>query len=717
MRKQWLVLLIAVMASVTLWGCGSSGSGGSEVTAPAEISDATETGNCTICHTTQVHTEISGIAGTHPDYPDAVTASNYLGVDITHNCEDCHGGGQFHHGVGPIPYPNPNLDRCAECHTQATKVLASAHNFNTEGDVPADAIVLADEHYVEGVCIRCHTAEGFIALKNITGDEATLEAGFDAAEAAGDVPESFDADGNSIIHNPVCGACHNPLTKEMIAAPAWAPNGTTSDQLKICTACHNYKADGAGGNIFATGESYDVLDDVGNPVTTNTDQIGHHDTSWFRTIATTHYDNPASPVIEGYNIRENSDNPCFDCHGHELLTGTGDADPADSTTLTLHTQWASSGHAGGLLSEVVDAVAAIDCTGSASLSRGHCYEEVDAALVAGSTSGPFAGHYNFSSGTVFGRVCERCHTSTGASNFLTDPATYDPANNDLSYLAAGQREMVYCWACHSNAEAGELRNPGSLTLLTIFGSAMQYDGADVVIPDSGASNVCLSCHGGGGNIEDARSTRFVGHHAQAGGTLFNEEVHMGGEYPGQDYTNGYYHHPEIGSEDGSGPCVGCHMTDGESKNHTFSIVDEAGEVNAYTKTFCDTCHTPGAPYEITTAKLDEERSGYQEAGEILGQVFANVTPGYTNNATTDFSALDVTDSTLVPDNYYYAFQNMKYVEDEPGGYAHNRVYVKRLVFDSLDVMMDGTLDGTITYTAEMLANYPEGVAWLGTERP
>ncbi len=726
MRKQWLVLLIAVLASAILWGCGSSGgSGGSEVTGETSVAGANNVGNCTVCHTLDVHTFLDGIAGVNTD-------ANGLGSAITHDCEACHGGGQYHHGDGPIPYPSPNLARCDNCHDQTTKVLESAHNFNTDG-AAADAIVLADEHYVEGVCIRCHTAEGFMALKDITGDEATIEAAFDIAEAAGDVPDSFDVEGNSIIHNPVCGACHNPLTMGMIDAPAWAPNGSTSEQLAICTACHNYKEDGAVADIFATGEAYDITTDLGADgelgggddtvvATAATAQIGHHDTSWFRTIATTHYDNPDSTgVIEGYVIRENGDSPCFDCHGHELLTGTGDADPANPETLTIHTQWATSGHAGGLLSEVVDAVAAIDCenidgagTDSASLSRGHCYEEVHAALGAGSTAGPFAGHYDFSSGTVFGRVCERCHTSTGASNYLSEPDNYVPADNDLSHVDSGQHEMIYCWACHSNAESGELRDPGSLTLLTIFGANMQYDGADVVIPDQGSSNVCLGCHGGGDNMEAARSTRFAGHHVQAGGSLFNEAIHMGSEYPGQDYTNGYYHHPDIGSDDGSGPCVGCHMASDDTKNHTFSIVDEAGNVNPQTKTFCDTCHTPGASYEITTAKLDEERTGYQEAGEILEEVLANAI-GYTNDWATDFSAEDVTDPVAVPDDVYYAYQNRLYIEDEPGGYAHNRIYLKRLVFDSLKMMMDGTLVGDITFTAAMIADYPEGCLWLGMD--
>ena len=63
-----------------------------------------------------------------------------------------------------------------------------------------------------------------------------------------------------------------------------------------------------------------------------------------------------------------------------------------------------------------------------------------------------------------------------------------------------------------------------------------------------------------------------------------------------------------------------------------------------------------------------------------------------------------------------AAHNFNYLHHEPGAYAHNRFYAKRLIFDSLDWLDNGALDGTITIDA---ATYPEADTWLasGAARP
>lgn len=787
MRKQWLVLLIAVMASVTLWGCGSSGSGGSEVTDPAEIGDATDTGNCTICHTTQVHTEISGIAGAHPDYPAAVTASNYLGVAITHDCEDCHGGGQFHHGVGPIPYPSPDLERCATCHDQATKVLASVHNGNDVEN--ASALVPGDEHYVDGVCMTCHTAEGFIALKSIVGTETDFDDGFDAAT---NVPESFDAEDNSIVHNPVCGSCHNPLTKEMNTADAgWTPNGSSSAQLALCTSCHGYKLND--GTLMTTGGTYSVSTDAGADeewftdddtlsAGTDTDVIGHHDTSWYRTIATTHFDNPDSTgVVEGYVIREDSDTPCFDCHGHELRTNTRhhrDNDPTEADAVeTIYTEWASSVHAGNLL---VAKEAAADAN-PVTLSRGDAgysdqgIAQVEAVLSVGATEDTGAAwvHYNWDAENR--ADCQMCHTATGAMNFLNNPDDYNDAMaaykassdtadlpNDFSHLAdwtaatgSPQNELLYCWGCHSNAESGQLRNPGATTRPYAVGDV------DVTMPDVGNSNVCINCHGARGNVESyaltadpatdgdvndpatdmsalkpgfGPGTKNVtnAHYLVASATLYAADSKVGYEYLGQDYAPvPYFEHGSIGlnadsPETGAGPCVACHMETSES--HTYEVVTKSdmGVITALNSTACIECHTgghgAGLVVEDTTTEnglqtataaaafLEEEAEGYHEALEMLNQ--ALVAKGLTFSGNYPYFSGD----SWIDEGTFGAAHNYNYLHHEPGAYAHNRFYAKRLIFDSLDWLDNGVLDGTITIDA---ATYPEADAWLasGASRP
>ncbi|SDZ77072.1 hypothetical protein SAMN05660420_00223 [Desulfuromusa kysingii] len=727
MRKQWLILLMAVVASASLWGCGSSGSGGSEVTAPAEVIDADNAGNCTICHTLEVHAEINGIAGVNPDM-------NGLGSAITHDCEDCHGGGQFHHGEGPIPYPSPDGARCAACHDEATLIMASKHNL---GDPTNTSMIIPDtEHYVEGVCIRCHSAEGFMALKGIVGDQATIEAAFDAAT---NVPESFDADGNIILHNMVCGTCHNPLTKEMnTASEDWTPNNSASAQLALCTSCHNYKMND--GTIMASGDDYTVSTDAGVDGEYFTDDdvlsagittamAGHHENAWYRLIASTHFDNPSSEgVIEGYVIRENGETPCFDCHGHELITNTGELD--DPEALTIHTQWAQSGHAGKLLENVVAAVEAVDCndldgmgTASTSISHGRCNEQASAALAAGVTDATGIGwsHYNWDSTDARGD-CQMCHTSTGFMNYVADPAGYDVADNDFSHLdgwnavdGSGQNELLYCWGCHSNAETGDLRVAGAVT------ATYTYNDAAVVFPDVGSSNTCVVCHSGRGNNEVAsESSRFAGHHAPAAADLFSEYSHVAYEYPGLDYTNvSFFAHDSIAA-DSAGPCVACHMN-GDAADHSFDVVakDDAGVIIGLNASVCVECHTGahGAALvsedgELGTvadavALLEEESAGYQEAGVLLTDLL-NLTNGQSN-----YTAA-VIDEFNTADGDRGAFQNAKLPSDEPGGYAHNRYYVKRALYDAIDWVEDGEIDGTI---ADYSSDYPEAANWLGASRP
>ena len=61
-----------------------------------------------------------------------------------------------------------------------------------------------------------------------------------------------------------------------------------------------------------------------------------------------------------------------------------------------------------------------------------------------------------------------------------------------------------------------------------------------------------------------------------------------------------------------------------------------------------------------------------------------------------------------------AFQNAELFANDAGGYAHNRVYVKRLAFDSIDWLEDGSIDGSID---DYSGTYSAGAAWLGTSRP
>ncbi len=740
MKNPTLILLaIAATLSLSLGGCGSNrGSDSASTTPTVSIQEATSTGNCTVCHTLNVHTQISGIAGQNPDTEAGI------GSRISHDCEACHGGGQYHHGEGPIAFPAPNAERCAECHSQTALVLASKHNAEN----PENLEMLADGHDTR-YCQRCHTAEGSIAFKSVVGTKSELTA---SIVAYGDPvgPGQFealaneDAEGNPVLHGPACGACHNALTKQMVTVdPSWDPNQNgVSDQFDLCTSCHNYQLND--GTIFGSGSAASGTAEF------------YHDTAWYRTLPTTHYDDSATgpqeldrngaltqnTYIEGYVIRKNSATPCFDCHGHELHANTRYAD--DPEKQTVHTMWAKSGHAGGLLNEVLADVAAVDCTGSESESRGRCDEQTDAAMFAkasdASSNGGFT-HYDWDAQSR--QSCQMCHTATGFVSYVADPENYDAANNDFSHLEgwsydAGtdtvtpstQNELLYCWGCHSNAETGALRVEGPVT------ASYTYGGEAVVFPDAGSSNTCFVCHSGRGNNETvSTSSRFAGHHAPAAATLYSELTHVGGEFPGLSYANkSYFAHDSIDLE-GAGPCASCHMS-GDTANHEFAVVDkdENGVITGIVAEGCVSCHdgehalfvsqgqvgqtasiwngTAAVPTVVTqqmaddaAAVLEEESEEYQEAGQLLLDLLANTVPNYAGAAIDNGSAVE---------NDLRAYQNSKLISDEKGGFAHNRYYVKRLIFDSIDWLEDGAIDGTF---ADYTATYPGATNWLGSTRP
>jgi hypothetical protein len=526
----------------------------------------------------------------------------------------------------------------------------------------------------------------------------------------------------------------------------WDPNGNDkADEFDLCTSCHTYyNQDGV---LTATG--FDGTEEF------------YHATSWYRTIPSTHYDDPdtgygkAESRIEGYVIRENSENPCFDCHGHELRTNTryANAPVAGDPTkdLTIHTQWAQSGHAGGLLKAKLAKYADLATNGvDGSLTHpteldhygnpakwSSSAEGASMVMKAGAddttSNGGFT-HYDWDAGNRQG--CQVCHTSTGFVNYVTDPENYDAANNDFSHLSgwanvdgtvtpSGQNEMLYCWGCHNSAESGELRVSGAVTT--------SYD---VVLPDAGSSNTCNVCHAGrGNNVTVSTSSRFAGHHAPAAATLYSELTHVGGEFVGLSYGNkAYFAHATLGA-DGAGPCVTCHM---DSANHEYAVVakDEAGVITDISATVCVGCHdgehalfvsskqigevlplwneTLGATEEravtqddvdVAAAELEHEAHSYQQAGQLLVDLLANTVPNYKEAVINHSSALD---------NDRRAFQNSKLAGEEKGGFAHNRYYVKRLIFDSIDWADNGVLDGTI---GDYSLAYPDGAAWLGATRP
>jgi cytochrome c554/c'-like protein len=731
-RKSVILFGVALSMAAFIGGCSSSTKEGGSPTDVPKVGDT----KCFQCHAATA---------------DALTGETFIAqyqrsLHAELGCESCHGGGAQHNGVGPFPFEltkevsdAKKAERCAQCHDGVTKIinlkgeevvapLSSSPNFQNGNH--ANPFSAEEAH--EARCARCHSHEGSILYgkEGFTGSGTVLNNATFQPVLARD-PETF----NTIK----CATCHEhggnirqTKTRDLAGnVVTWDPDGNkVVSQFDLCTGCHTVNTNE--GKLIGSGATLSIISTAttaaGKAVATD---AFFHNKRWFRTLPATHYDFPESKnyKVEGYVIRKNQKNPCYECHGHEFQANTRAFDPNADASIksrpeTVFTQWARSSHAGKLLLQKVAAAAG---------QTDNTTAQVDAVMKAGVTeaSGAAWVHYdwdltrakNVATNDANDRgACQMCHTSTGFANYANDPAKYDFDSNDFSHLAnwkkatatakttsSGQNELLYCWGCHTNAGTGKLRSTGSATI------SFQLGGQPVVINNVGKSAACVVCHGGRGSVgaltaDDTRSTRFQGHHAPTAGIMFAAQTHLAFEYAGLNYVNAAFQHDKINAST-DGPCASCHMA---NKNHTFHAISSAAgtvqKINA--QALCNTCHGT-----LLTATLDDGKAGYAQASTILGNYIANRT-GFTNYLGGAISSATVAAGatpppfhyTTIEDNAYGAFQNAKLNADEPCGYVHNPTYTKRVIFDSIDWMDNGKLDGTITFDA---TTFPKAAAWLG----
>lgn len=767
MFKKSLVWMLMLALFATLWGCGSNRSSGGDVSGDdTTLANAETVGitNCLTCHTLndpKIDTwYMSSSHGNNNDRPDF----NYFGnpaseCGVCHNpladgsrltkaavndaagnpvfnrpivsCESCHGGGQFHNGQpSGIPFPKPTEDQCAGCHqeqhgmTVAVDYENSAHKHTLNSHVYADDA----QTLVRARCSKCHSDEGARKYRKIAGDHDDLVTAFDGR------PNLVE------FSNVTCRTCHTPHQEEVPLLDA-DEVFTGSVQYNTCTNCHQLTYPAAHG----TSPDAWMQDTYHAPPVNPYGAYGE-------IISDTHFDDPATnvgntKVVEGYVVRNTEDDSCADCHNIHA---------ADNT---INNQWANSRHGGHILEakEAAEAAAG-DVFAAGSNDDGAGTPGYAAAWT----------HYNWDQtddlvpGDRSGRAaCQRCHTATGVSNYLTAPGTYDPANNDFSHLdswakttGSGQNELLYCWACHSDAGQGELRLPGAISETYVDST---FSSVTVDYPNLRNANVCMACHIGreiGENISQstrnfAGSVNFINsHYLPAGASLFGVS---GYEYAGKNYEPvSFFAHDSIGTKyeidtegfnlvnttNDMGPCVGCHLT--SSNGHRFLPfeINAAGTAFEYITPVCAECHT--GQFALTPAVIEEEETGYFAALEALAQelavskgiFFAPDYPYFFNdtngNGILDPAEIDRTNGFTTwgdKDTMGAAF-NYNLAEHDPGGFAHNRFYYKRLIWDSIDFLDGGAANSVPAAIAALQAagkltatEASHASDYLGTTRP
>lgn len=759
MRRLALMLFCMLPMAALMYGCGSSNKEGSGT--PSTVAAVGDTA-CVQCHS----------AAKDPVTGETIVAQYNKSVHYLtgQGCESCHGGGAQHNGKGPIPYPIPDAARCAVCHTGTNSTVFQAALLQDGSDKnPTNPSNHANGGY-EGIatgekCYRCHSGEGAI-LSNVagyTGDKTIID------NTAYMLNQDRDFSKFKGIQCSTChehgGALRKVNTRNAAGnVVAWDPNNNRKvDQFDLCTSCHTYQ--NPDGTLVASGTAASGTKPATAPY--------YHNTAWYRIIATTHWDNPATTgpggtntPIEGYVIRMGGANPCFDCHGHEAKTNTRpDATPARPST--IHTDWANSAHGGKLLENKIAASKNPDGTWKA---RGTA--TVDAVMNAYTDDASSTwSHYDWDN-TATRATCQRCHTATGAENYMKNPPKYNAngtvasgynpvtPTNTFTHLSgwttttktSPQNEVLYCWGCHSNAGKGTLHNPGAFSFW--YGNDKTNanpNGVLVTFPDAKNSNTCMTCHSGRTEVaqvikndtRDGSNASFMYPHYMSSSLIVFGNG--GYEYTGRSYAApSYFAHDKIGisapnTGTTSGPCAGCHMTSPNQHKFTNVTKDSAGKITAITSTSCATCHTGN--YALTAAKLEEEKEEYDAVLNVLAAALASKGVYYDAhahpyiygdpvlraraNALTNWKAIADTYSPAVSWKDVMGVAYNLYTLGHDAGWAHNRFYSKRLLWDSLDFIFNGKLDDDVVAAIDAQATAGRITAaeataaktYLGTKRP
>jgi hypothetical protein len=599
------------------------------------------------------------------------------------SCESCHGSGDNHYGIGPIPYPVPGADMCGQCHNDQLDQVGTHMTYHPESDniysdyqASPHANSINSHNYesgstsdVQARCSKCHSDEGARLYKD-------KQFGHDQLES--EIPDTEPPVVNAGVIQ--CRTCHDAHNPGALLLPA---SGNASSEYQTCTNCHQY--------ILDINNEDDGYHGPKSPYSWSGYVVGVGTFDGGRTIYDSHFDDATTDDIEGYVVDPSSSRSCRDCHNQH------------NADTTINVDWANSAHSGFILQTAKDPTT-------------HKYTVTD-------TEGPAFVHYDFKGSDRL--ACQRCHTSTGFKNFSEDPLTYDPANN-VFIATDKQRELIYCWACHSS-NAGDLRDPGVFADVSTYSEPAARISA---VPDLGGSNICMSCHSGNGsgqNVKDADFATeisgqnfggFNSHYLAAGGILFRT---IGYEFAGQDYSNILaFAHDQIGTTGdpdmgNNGPCAGCHMK--TSNSHTLHNVLKSGttvtDITAY-NSICSKCHADKASL-ITT--LNNHYTGYNEALDVISTLLAALPtpiyygPGYPYffrqapyifpNAFTTWPDKDTLGAAF----------NLNLLKHLPGAYAHNHVYTQRLIYDTIDFLDDGVVDQVSVIAT--LASAPDALAYLG----
>lgn len=294
---------------------------------------------------------------------------------------------------------------------------------------------------------------------------------------------------------------------------------------------------------------------------------------------------------------------------------------------------------------------------------------------------------------------------------------------------------------------------------------MKLTNFSVDYPKIGVSDRCLLCHAGraNGGVIKAIATkensagqtvtfenlaRISFHDFPAGGTVFKG---LGFEfYPSSSYAQPagrpYSHAQLVGINNNRGPCVTCHMSSAET--HSFEVVTFSNRtsvalsalankypVSSINTSLCATCHASGgigSPYfNGTVAALNAKKTGYGLSVKAVyawlvakSLIWARTSSGTTSATNTSnwvsqpVAALAVNyrnqDACIPPGTSAADFMaigtrnmgaSMNYdFKNDPGAFVHNDLYLKRILYDTIDWLDDCVMNNSTADALDFTSN-------------
>ena len=247
-RKSVILFGVALSMAAFMSGCSSSTKEGGS---PADVQKVDEK-TCAQCHGSSFNSQ-SGM----PIYSEYVQSKHFINsIGEVVGCQDCHGGGAMHNGVGPIPFPNPDkVGKCFGCHkpeflgqfnaNSTPTAIQKAHFYNITGAGVHDAMYVTKNF--ENGCTACHEPHNPLNGKGAAERKAWAGSGHGKVSNAPFATEDFK-------NVTACIRCHtstgyvNFLTgqtggptapwSDPFPATTWATPGDNGREVLTCRTCH-----------------------------------------------------------------------------------------------------------------------------------------------------------------------------------------------------------------------------------------------------------------------------------------------------------------------------------------------------------------------------------------------------------------------------------------------------------------------------------------------